>query len=103
VASWDHFRIPIAIAAIDPARKGHQNSLFRQMLKDFKPPAWVREVVVVADAGYPANLTLKLIEELTFRTLCRSAKACLGNTRKTGSGSQSMRILSPIVWNNIVP
>jgi Transposase DDE domain len=66
VASWDHFRIPIAIAAIDPERKGHQNILFRQMLEDFKPPAWVREVVVVADAGYPANLTLKLIEDLQW-------------------------------------
>lgn len=66
VASWDQFRLPIAIAAIDPERKGHQNILFRQLLKDFKPPAWVREVVVVADAGYPANLTRKLIEELQW-------------------------------------
>jgi hypothetical protein len=64
VASWDGLRIPIAIATIDPERKGHQNILFRQMLKAFEPPAWVREIVVVADAGYPANLTLKLIEEL---------------------------------------
>jgi hypothetical protein len=32
------------------------------MLKAFEPPAWVREIVVVADAGYPANLTLKLID-----------------------------------------
>ena len=64
VASWDRFRIPVAIATIDPERKGHQNILFRQMLKDFAPPAWVREVVVVADAGSPANATLKLIEEL---------------------------------------
>jgi hypothetical protein len=66
VASWERFRIPVAIAPIDPKRKGHQNILFRQMLKDFEPPAWVREVVVVADAGYPATLTLKLIEELEW-------------------------------------
>jgi len=64
VASWDGFRIPIAIATIDPERKGHQNILFRQMLKAFEPPAWVREVVVVADAGYPANATLQLITDL---------------------------------------
>jgi hypothetical protein len=64
IASWERFRIPIALAPIDPKRKGHQNILFRQMLKDFEPPAWGREVVVVADAGYPANATLKLIKEL---------------------------------------
>jgi hypothetical protein len=64
VASWNGLRIPIAIATIDPERKGHQNILFRQMLRDFEPPSWVREIVVLGDAGYPANLTLKLIEEL---------------------------------------
>jgi hypothetical protein len=64
VASWDRFRIPIALAPIDPKRKGHQNILFRQMLRDFEPPSWVREVVVLADAGYPANATLKLIKDL---------------------------------------
>lgn len=66
VASWDCFRIPIAIATIDPERKGHQNILFRQMLRAFEPPAWLREVVVVADAGYPANATLQLITDLQW-------------------------------------
>ena len=64
VACWDRFRIPIAMAPIDPKRKGHQNILFRQMLRDFEPPSWVREIIVLADAGYPANATLKLINEL---------------------------------------
>lgn len=66
VASWACFRIPIAIATIDPERKGHQNLLFRQMLRAFEPPAWLREVVVVADAGYPANATLQLITDLQW-------------------------------------
>ena len=64
VARWNGFRIPIQIATIDPERKGHQNILFRQMLKDFEAPSWVREIVVLGDAGYPANETLELIEEL---------------------------------------
>ena len=64
VASWDGYRIPIAMATIDPKRRGHQNILFRQMLEDFEPPSWVRDVVVLGDAGYPANPTLKLIERL---------------------------------------
>jgi Transposase DDE domain len=64
VACWDHVRIPVAMATIDPKRRGHQNILFRQMLRDFVPPSWVREVVVLADAGYPANPTLKLIKDV---------------------------------------
>ena len=58
-------RLMQRLATIDLERKGHQNMLFRQMLRDFEPPTWVREVVV-ADAGYPANATLKLIEELEW-------------------------------------
>ena len=34
------------------------------MLRDFEAPSWVREIVVLGDAGYPATETLKLIEEL---------------------------------------
>lgn len=66
VASWERFRIPVALAPIDPKRQGHQNILCRQMLKACEPPAWVREVVVVADAGYPATCTLQRIEELEW-------------------------------------
>jgi hypothetical protein len=64
VASWNGDRIPISIATIDPERTGQQNILFRQMLREFEPPCWVREIVVLGDAGYPANPTLKLIDKL---------------------------------------
>src|SRR6266487_4244234 len=60
----------LVIALIrDPGKgtlKGHQNILFRQMLKDFVPPAWPRQVVVVADAGCAANETLRLITEQKY-------------------------------------
>jgi hypothetical protein len=59
IASWGACRVPIALAPIDPQGRGHQNILLRQMLKDFVPPAWVRQIVVVADAGYAANATLR--------------------------------------------
>jgi hypothetical protein len=62
IASWDRLRWPVAIAPIAPALKGHQNLLFRHMLKTFKPPSWVRQVVVSADAGFAANTTLPLID-----------------------------------------
>jgi Transposase DDE domain len=63
IARWDRFRVPVALALIDPKCRGHQNILFRQMLKTFVPPAWVKQVVVVADAGFAANATLQLITE----------------------------------------
>lgn len=51
VASWNGLRIPITIATIDPECKGHQHIVFRQMLRDFEPPSWVREIVVVMAGG----------------------------------------------------
>jgi hypothetical protein len=63
MARWDHVRVPIALGLIDPKIRGHQNILFRQMLRDFVPPAWVRQLIVVADAGFAANETLRLITE----------------------------------------
>jgi hypothetical protein len=62
VASWGHFRIPVAISPIDPHRKGQQNILFRRMLREFVPPEWAKAVVVEADAGFAANKSLKLIK-----------------------------------------
>jgi hypothetical protein len=66
IASGDGFRIPVALAPIDPKRKGHPHILFRQMLEDFEPPAWVREIIVVADAGDAANVPLTRINALPW-------------------------------------
>ena len=63
MASWDHVRVPIALGRIDPTIRGPQNILFRQMLRDVVPPAWVRQIIVVADAGFAANETLRLMTE----------------------------------------
>jgi len=61
IARWDGFLVPAALGLIDPQRRRYQHLLFRQMLKDVVPPAWVRQTVVVADAGCAANETLRLI------------------------------------------
>ena len=66
MASWEHRRVPIALGLIDPKIRGHQNILCRQMLKDFVPPAWAQQVVVVADAGFAANDTLRLITKQQY-------------------------------------
>lgn len=66
IASWAHYRVPVAIAVIDPRRQGQQNILFRRMLREFAPPAWARSVVVEADAGFAATKTFRLIARLGY-------------------------------------
>jgi hypothetical protein len=66
IVRWEHVRVPIGLGLIDPKIRGHQNIVFRQMLRDFVPPAWVRQIIVVADAGYAANATLRLITERRY-------------------------------------
>ena len=46
IASWDHFRIPIRLAVMDPKIKRHQNILLRHMLETVELPSWVRGVIV---------------------------------------------------------
>ena len=62
IASWNRYRIPIAIAVMDPKCKGHQNILFRQMLETVELPSWVRQVIVTADAGFATNKTFTVIQ-----------------------------------------
>jgi hypothetical protein len=69
LASWDRCRGPVALALIDPTCRGHQHRLFRQRLTDFVPPAWVHQVVVVAEAGCAANATLRLLTEQRSTTV----------------------------------
>lgn len=61
IASWGKYRLPVALAPVDPQIKGHQNILFRQMLNDFVPPSWACTIIVEADAGFAANKTFHLI------------------------------------------
>jgi hypothetical protein len=63
IAQWGRYRVPVRAAVVHPQIKGHQNLLFRQMLKDFIPPAWTKAVIVEADAAFAAKATLKLITE----------------------------------------
>jgi hypothetical protein len=63
MASWDRFRVPMALAPIDPQCRGHQNTLFRQIVQDFVPPSWAHHVVVIADAGFAAHAPMRLITD----------------------------------------
>jgi Transposase DDE domain len=77
MAQWHVYRIPIDFALV--RRKGSpgyqtENVLFRQMVRDFKPPAWCREVIVVADAAYASRANLRLIQELGYWYVCAIAR-----------------------------
>jgi Transposase DDE domain len=81
VACWDHYRIPVALAVLDPEVKGHQNLLFREMLQAFEPPRWARRVVVLGDAGFAANKNLAVIAEKGYYYVFAMAR-----TRKFSDG-----------------
>jgi hypothetical protein len=74
IAQWGGYRVPVRAAVVAPQLTGHQNLLFRQMLQDFVPPAWVKAVVVEADAAFAAKATLKLITEQGGGYVCGLAR-----------------------------
>lgn len=52
---WDNYRIPWSFRIILP--KDHkdykkENALFREMVRNFVPPYWVRTVIVIGDSAY---------------------------------------------------
>jgi hypothetical protein len=63
------YRIPVDFALLrrrDDANYQTENALFRQMLRNFRPPTWCQEVVVVADAAYASRPNIALIQELGY-------------------------------------
>jgi hypothetical protein len=69
MAQWNVYRIPVDFAVV--RRKSTpdyqpENALFRHMLRDFRPPTWCREVMVVADAAYASRANMQLIQDLHY-------------------------------------
>jgi len=65
IAQWDVYRVPLAFRIGKPKESlGYQseNALFREMLREVGLPAWVKRVVVVADAAYPWRANLQAIQ-----------------------------------------
>lgn len=91
IASWDRVRVPVALGLIDPRYRGHQNSLFRQMLKAFVLPRWVQQVVVVADAGFAANAPLRLLAEKRYGYVF-----AMPRTRKFTDGKYLRDLVQPL-------
>jgi hypothetical protein len=89
IASGGRVRVPVALAPMDPTSKGHHHLLFRQRLQDFVPPAWVRQVVVVADAGVAAKATRHLSTDIPYTDVF-----AMPRTRKCTNGTH-LRDLVP--------
>jgi hypothetical protein len=65
LAHWDVYRVPLAFRLVKPkGSPGYQseNALFREMVQEVVLPAWVKRVVVVADAAYPSRENLQAIQ-----------------------------------------
>jgi Transposase DDE domain len=69
MAQWGVYRIPVDFALVrrtdDPGYQP-ENALFRQMLQEFRPPAWCPEVIVIGDAAYASRPNMALIQELGY-------------------------------------
>jgi hypothetical protein len=67
MAPWDPARIPVDFALVrrqDAPADQPENALFRQMLHDFRRPAWGQEAVVTAEAAYASRANLELLQAL---------------------------------------
>jgi Transposase DDE domain len=65
LAQWDVYRVPLAFRMVKPkGSPGYQseNALFRERLQEVVVPAWVKQVIVVADAAYPSRANLQAIQ-----------------------------------------
>jgi hypothetical protein len=88
MAQWGVYRIPVDFALLrrkDDAAYQAENALFRQMLRDFRPPTWCQEILVVADAAYASRPNMNLIQELGYWyvfALPRTWKFTTGKTLK---------------------
>jgi hypothetical protein len=69
MAQWGVYRIPVDFALLrrkEDAAYQTENALFRHMLREFRPPAWCQEIIVVADAAYASRPNMRLIQELGY-------------------------------------
>jgi len=64
IATWDVSRLPVAFRVIrrktDPAYQT-ENALFREMVRQFVPPAWATRVIVEGDAAYGSQDNMKMV------------------------------------------
>ena len=65
--NWNNFRIPVDFEIIWPKSSKlyiNENQLFRNMLQNYNPPKWVKQLFVLADAAYSSKTNFKLLNKL---------------------------------------
>lgn len=63
--AWGNFRIPVDFRILYPKKHKkyrNENKLFREMLKQFVPPVWAKQVIILGDAGYASVDNMKYIQ-----------------------------------------
>jgi hypothetical protein len=66
MVGWDVYRIPFSFRLILPkTHPGYQteNALFREMVKQFTPPAWAKWVIVGGDTAYGSKENMKVVQK----------------------------------------
>jgi hypothetical protein len=67
MAQWGVYRIPGDCPLLrrkDDGAYQTENALVRHMLREFRPPAWCQEIIVIADAASASRPYMRLIQEL---------------------------------------
>jgi len=66
IVAWDVYRIPVSCRIIlpkTPPEYRKENTLFRELLQEFKPPSGAKQVIE-GDAAYGAKANIKLVQQL---------------------------------------
>lgn len=86
--AWGPYRVPVdpeVVRRKEQSDHHSPNALFGQMLAGLTPPAWAKQVVVIADAEFHSKVSLKLIKRqgwFFFMNLARTWKFAVAHTLK---------------------
>ena len=104
MAQWNVYRIPVDFRLILP--KTHpdyenENTLFRQMVEAFSPPAWARLVIVGGDAAYGSKENMKMVRRRDQADRSRRWGFVFGIARtwKTEEGKHLKDLVNHLPYN----
>lgn len=66
IAAWDGYCILVGFRLILPKRHAgyhDENTLFREMVREFTPPSWATSVIVSGDAAYGSKANIKMAKD----------------------------------------
>ena len=65
IACWNGFKFPVSFRLIrkkTDKKYQSENELFRKMIDTFRPPVWVKHIVVLGDCAYASKENIKKIK-----------------------------------------